>query len=57
MSYLAADFVEGVPGLHRRVEKVAIFDFPSNRSLGAWRIPWTEIIVHGVTKSWTQLSD
>ena len=23
----------------------------------AWRIPWTEIIVHGVTKSWTQLSD
>ena len=23
----------------------------------AWKIPWTESIVHGVAKSWTQLSD
>ena len=23
----------------------------------AWRSPWTEEPVHGVTKSWTQLSD
>ena len=23
----------------------------------AWRIPWTVCIVHGVSKSWTQLSD
>ena len=29
-------------------------------SLLAWRIPWTEVwsaAVHGVTKSWTRLSD
>ena len=24
-------------------------------SILAWRIPWTEVIVHGVTKSWTLL--
>ena len=23
----------------------------------AWRIPWTVFIVHGVAKSWTQLSN
>ena len=23
----------------------------------AWKIPWTEATVHGVAKSWTQLSD
>ena len=23
----------------------------------AWRIPWTDCIVHGVAKSWTQLSN
>ena len=23
----------------------------------AWKIPWTEAAVHGVVKSWTQLSD
>ena len=23
----------------------------------AWRIPWTEVTVHGVAKSWTQLSN
>ena len=33
MSYLAADFVEGVPGLHRRVEKVAPV---SSRNLTGW---------------------
>ena len=27
----------------------------THSSILAWRIPWT--IVHGVTKSWTQLSD
>ena len=26
-------------------------------SILAWRIPWTEATVHGVAKSWTQLSD
>ena len=26
-------------------------------SILAWRIPWTEVTVHGVPKSWTQLSD
>ena len=30
-------------------------------SIHAWKIPWTEepgrLTVHGVTKSWTQLSD
>ena len=23
----------------------------------AWKIPWTEAIVHGVTENWTQLSN
>ena len=23
----------------------------------AWKIPWTEAAVHGVARSWTQLSD
>jgi len=26
-------------------------------SILAWRIPWTGTAVHGVAKSWTQLSD
>ena len=25
----------------------------THSSILAWRIPWTEITVHGVTKSWT----
>ena len=34
----------------------------THSSIHAWRIPWTEksggpYIVHGVAKSWTQLSD
>ena len=29
----------------------------THSSILAWRIPWTEITVHGVTKSWTWLSD
>ena len=33
----------------------------THSSILAWRIPWTEgawgTIVHGVAKSWTQLSD
>ena len=26
-------------------------------SILAWRIPWTEITILGVTKSWTRLKD
>ena len=32
----------------------------THSSILAWRVPWTELtgyILHGVTKSWTQLSD
>ena len=29
----------------------------THSSILAWRIPWTIYIVHGVAKSWTQLSD
>ena len=33
----------------------------THSSILAWRVPWTEesggLTVHGVTKSWTQLSD
>ena len=29
----------------------------THSSILAWRIPWTEATVHGVAKSWTQLSD
>ena len=29
----------------------------THSSILAWRIPWAEAIVHGVAKSWTQLSD
>ena len=28
----------------------------TNSNILAWRIPWTEGIVHRVTKSWTQLN-
>ena len=29
----------------------------THSSILAWKIPWTEATVHGVAKSWTQLSD
>ena len=29
----------------------------THSSILAWRIPWTVYIVHGVAKSWTQLSN
>ena len=29
----------------------------THSSILAWRIPWAVCIVHGVTKSWIQLSD
>ena len=29
----------------------------THSSILAWRISWTEESVHGVAKSWTQLSD
>ena len=28
----------------------------THSSILAWRIPWTEATVHGVVKSWTQLT-
>ena len=44
-----------IPGLGGPTEEGA-----THSSILAWRIPWTEELVgysHGVTKSWTQLSD
>ena len=41
------------PGFDPRLEKGK----DTHSSILAWRIPWTVCIVHGVTKSWTQLSD
>ena len=35
-------------------------EMATHSSILAWKIPWTESLagtVHGVTKSWTQLSD
>ena len=29
----------------------------AHSSILAWRIPWTVYIVHGIARSWTQLSD
>ena len=29
----------------------------THSSILAWRIPWTEAIVHGAANSWTQLTD
>ena len=28
----------------------------THSSILAWRIPWTEATIHGVVKSWTQLT-
>ena len=41
-----------IPGLGRSLEKGEA----THSSILAWRILWT-VIVHGVAKSWTQLSD
>ena len=45
------------PGLEDPLEK----EMKTRSSIPAWEIPWTEepggVPVHGVTQSWTQLSD
>ena len=46
-----------IPGLEDPLEK----EMKTRSSIPAWEIPWTEepggVTVHGVTQSWTQLSD
>ena len=42
-----------IPGLGRFLEK----GMATHSSILAWRIPWTEATVRGITKSQTQLSD
>ena len=42
-----------IPGLGRFLEK----GMATHSSILAWRIPWTEATVQGITKSQTQLSD
>ena len=32
-------------------------EMATHSSILAWRIPWTEATVHGITKRWTRLSD
>ena len=42
-----------IPGLGRFLEK----GMATHSSILAWRIPWTEATVQGITKSQTQLND
>ena len=56
MPYLVADLVEGEPGLHRRVEKVAPV---SSRNLTGWpppvRVPWGSCVVLRTGAKWEAL--
>ena len=59
-AYLVAQLVKNPPAMQETQVRSLGWEDPlekgtaTHSSILAWRIPWT---VHGVTKSWTQLSD
>ena len=63
---LVAQTVKNLPAMQETQVRSLGWEDPLDKemathsSLLAWRIPWTEEpggLVHGVAKSWTQLSD
>ena len=58
-----AQTVKNLPAVQEtRVQSLGLEDLlekgmATHSSILAWRIPWTQEPVHGVAKSWTQLSD
>ena len=62
-SSLVAQMVENLPAMREtwvpslEQEDPLEMGMATHSSILAWRISWTEESVHGVAKSWTQLSD
>ena len=60
---LVAQLVKNLPAMQETWVRSLGWEDPlekgtaTHSSILAWRIPWTVCIVHGVSKSWTQLSD
>ena len=62
-SSLVAQMVKNLPAMREtwvpslEQEDPLEMGMATHSSILAWRISWTEESVHGVAKSWTQLSD
>ena len=60
---LVAQVVKNLPAMQKTWVQSLGWEDPLEKGMAthsgilAWRIPWTEAVVHGVTKNWTQLSN